>query len=177
MDVGEKIRPIKDYPGYFISDKGNVFSKRVRIENKISNKKFKKLKLKLINTGYYQVCIRDINGKTKWRFIASLVLESFVGERPDGFVACHGKNGKKDNSLENLSWKTPKENNYDDKIRDGTLKMGEKHSMSKLNERKVNLIKFLIKENFKCNFIAKIFNISASNISYIKSGKTWKHLL
>lgn len=46
------------------------------------------------------------------------VLTAFVGERPPGFVACHGEGGVADNSLTNLRWDTIKENNRD-KIRHG----------------------------------------------------------
>ncbi|AEK09646.1 HNH endonuclease [Mycobacterium phage Mozy] len=48
-----------------------------------------------------------------------LVLEAFVGPRPEGMNACHNNGIPNDNRVENLRWDTPSENNRD-LIRHGT---------------------------------------------------------
>lgn len=48
-----------------------------------------------------------------------LVLEAFVGPRPDGLVACHNNGIADDNRVENLRWDTYAENNKD-LVRHGT---------------------------------------------------------
>lgn len=45
--------------------------------------------------------------------IASLVLLSFVGKRPDGLQVCHRNNIKTDNRLENLRYDSPQGNARD----------------------------------------------------------------
>lgn len=42
-----------------------------------------------------------------------LVLEAFVGPRPDGMFGCHNDDDKRNNQLENLRWDTPSSNNFD----------------------------------------------------------------
>lgn len=64
-------------------------------------------------TGYYSVGLRS----TKYR-LHVLVLETFVGPRPDGFQACHFNCDKSDNRLENLRWDSRKEN-FEDTRRAG----------------------------------------------------------
>jgi hypothetical protein len=64
------------------------------------------------------------DGSSRIKGIHVLVLEAFVGPRPDGMQAAH-ENGKAgDDRLENLSWKTPLENAAD-KIRHGTVPLRE----------------------------------------------------
>ena len=53
------------------------------------------------------------------RLVHRLVLEAFVGPRPEGMVARHLNGDPGDNRLENLAWGTQSENNYD-KVRHGT---------------------------------------------------------
>lgn len=48
-----------------------------------------------------------------------LVLEAFVGPRPDGLVACHNNGIASDNRIDNLRWDTYGENNKD-LVRHGT---------------------------------------------------------
>lgn len=42
-----------------------------------------------------------------------LVLEAFVGPRPDGWVACHNDGDHENNRLSNLRWDTYSSNNFD----------------------------------------------------------------
>jgi hypothetical protein len=42
--------------------------------------------------------------------VAHLVLEHFVGPRPDGMVVLHADNDSANNALPNLSWGTPQNN-------------------------------------------------------------------
>ena len=173
MDVGEDIRPVKGFEGYYISNKGHVYSKRGK--NKVLEKKFKKMKRSLSSGGYKFVILYKEN-KPFHAYIHVAVLESFVSQRPPGMVACHGKNGKLDNSVENLSWKTQKENSFEDKIRDGTLKRGESHGRSKLDNKKIILIRFLLEQGFSVYCLSKVFNVGATTIRCVKLRKTWRHL-
>lgn len=45
--------------------------------------------------------------------IAVMVLETYVGLRPDGMVACHRDDNRENDTMENLYWGTPKQNTQD----------------------------------------------------------------
>lgn len=104
---------IKGYEGmYQVSDLGRVRSLRrdYRTEDKI-------LKPRPDKKGYYRVALCK-DSKCKDRKIHQLVLEAFVGPKPDGFVACHWNDQKNDNRLDNLRWGSESENMYD-RVRNG----------------------------------------------------------
>lgn len=63
--------------------------------------------------------------KSKHRMIHQLVLEAFVGPRPEGHFACHRNDVREDNRLENLYWGTPKENTAD------ILRLGNNWNLNK----------------------------------------------
>lgn len=70
---------------------------------------------------------------------------------------------------------TQYENDYEDKIENGTLQRGEKHYNSSITEKlakKIKLSKPKLNPNFKTvKEVAKLFNISESTIQKIKKGK------
>ena len=53
------------------------------------------------------------NKVEKTFYIAGLVLTTFVGLRPEGMECCHYDDIKKNNSLNNLRWDTPRANRLD----------------------------------------------------------------
>lgn len=57
-------------------------------------------------------------GERKICRVHVLVLEAFVGPRPDGLQGCHWNDIKTDNRLENLRWDTASANMHD-KVRNG----------------------------------------------------------
>lgn len=63
-------------------------------------------------------------GRGGRRPVAQLVLEAFIGPRPDEMECCHRPGGVTDSRLANLRWDTSSENMYD-RVRHGT------HHMSK----------------------------------------------
>lgn len=67
--------------------------------------------------GHLGVTLRS-GGAIKSRYVHQLVLEAFVGPRPEGMVACHWNDISDDNRVENLRWATPQENRMDT-IRNG----------------------------------------------------------
>lgn len=109
-------------------------------------------------------------------YVHRLVLESFVGECPEGMEGCHNDGDKSNNRLGNLRWDTHIENNAD-KLKHGTGNKGEKHGKAKLLDSQVLEIKKLLALNVSQREIAKMFGICSTNVSHINSGQSWSHIL
>jgi hypothetical protein len=69
------------------------------------------MKPTLVN-GYPNVTLSHA-GKSWLRRVHTLVLDAFVGPRPQGMVCCHIDGVRTNNLLSNLRWGTSSENNYD----------------------------------------------------------------
>lgn len=115
-----------------------------------------------------------VMGKRLYTSRASLVLDAFVSQRPHGMYACHGTLGSTVDSLENLTWGTPRQNQLD-RLRDGTDSLGEKNGFSKLTEQQVVEIRANIRGLPYTEF-AKKFNVSKSTITNVANRYTWKHI-
>ena len=119
----------------------------------------------------YQFLLQD--GKRKRRVnIALLVLETFIGIKPDGHVVCHGKKGRLCNHLSNLSYGTMSKNMLD-RWRDGTMPHGSHHANSKLNVNDVKAIRQLRDDGISCSKIAAKFGVCKDVISRIHQRKQW----
>lgn len=53
------------------------------------------------------------NGRKTCFNVHQLVLETFIGPRPEGHVACHCDGDSRNNAVTNLRWDTVSENNFD----------------------------------------------------------------
>lgn len=94
-------RPLPGYHGrYFVSSGGQIVT-TYRLRPKV---------MRPAVTGGYRIVELNFNGHKKMRRMANLVLETFVGPRPEG-MECSHKNGiGTDDRLENLEWTTHQEN-------------------------------------------------------------------
>ena len=99
---------LEDFPDYFVSDMGNVYSKRI---SKRYNQSGKLYKLKpwgkhpsgYVNVGMYNVA--GVRNKTYYG-VHRLVWEAFNGKIPEGYTIDHINADKKDNRLKNLQLMT-----------------------------------------------------------------------
>ena len=112
----EKWRAVVGYEGsYEVSSLGGVRSldRVVTYPNGVKRKfEGRFLKLAIGQGGYPSVQLK-INGVRKSAFVHHLVLEAFVGPRPDGCIALHWDDNRNDNRVENLRWGTHSENRRD----------------------------------------------------------------
>jgi DNA-binding transcriptional regulator YiaG len=174
----EEWRPIPGFWGYEASDMGNVRSWRFgNSKNRLADRP-RTLKPKTDKDGYKCVAL-GLNGKTKWLRIPALVLEAFVGPRPDGMLALHyPDHNRANNKLGNLRWGTHKENSAD-MIAQGRSMTGAKHHrcMAKLTESHVNEIRALLAtKTLSQRAIAERFGVKQQAISKINRGDRWWHL-
>ena len=87
----EEWRTIKDWPGYEVSNLGRVRSYKKKYGGcnwRIEEEPQRALKPSL-SSGYRAVSLSKDGREARLR-IALLVLEAFVGPRPDGMEICHG---------------------------------------------------------------------------------------
>jgi len=112
------------------------------------------------------------NNKQKICRPHKLVMEAFVGIRPQGMECCHNDGNPLNCKLENLRWDT-KSNNHKDKKKHGTWQVGEKANNVKLN----NKIVFDIRNRkLTASQAAKEYGLSKTNAKRIVNFETWKHL-
>lgn len=173
----ENWRPIAGWPGYEVSDCGNVRS----FKRSSSGRKFvarydlpsRDKKQRLLN-GYPAVVLSD-NGKKKDALVHSLVLEAFVSSRPEGMQAAHNDGNKRNNTVANLRWATPVENNAD-KIAHGTHQVGVKATNVKLSEDSVREIRRLYAEGVSAKKLSATFGTCLGNIWNIVLRLSWSHI-
>ena len=123
----ENWKPVAGFNGsYEVSDQGRVRSWRKRGGGRLAAPRL--LRPGRCKSGHMTVML----GRGNTRYVHHLVLEAFVGPRPEGLDGLHGPGGPGDNSLANLCWGTPEKNLGEDRVRDGTDNRGEKHPLHKL---------------------------------------------
>lgn len=158
---------------YEISCFGNVRSKKRPVPTRlgISTRGGITLK-KLVASNGYQCVNLTGGGKRKQEHVHTLVLNAFVGSRPDGHQCCHNDGNRQNNVLSNLRWDSIK-NNHADKIKHGTHQSGSKNPTSKLTEEQAKYVKYSKKP---LKEIAKELGVSFGCVDKIRYGQTWKHV-
>ncbi len=158
----EQWRNVVGFEGiYEISNFGNVRSVKTRKIKKLTiSKTCQRPYLSLWKNNKSMVCRPH-----------KLVMEAFVGIRPQGMECCHNDGNPQNNHLSNLRWDTPK-NNHADKIKHGTTNRGERCGAAKLTLEQVNAIR---NDNRLQRLIAADYGVLQNTISRIKSGKRWSH--
>lgn len=160
------LRPIQDYPDYWVSDQGLIYStKRGRL-----------MQLKLGHDPKRGRLIITIHGRVgrKTFKVHHLVLLAFGGPRTDE-ICRHRDDNYMNNKFSNLQWGTQLQNIGDRQRRQRQHK-GSSHN-SKLSEGDVYLIRDCwlfgtdtIKE------LAEHFAVCKSTIRSITTRQTWKHI-
>lgn len=97
-----QLKQIKDFPGYFVSDCGDVFSKK-------SGNLIKKSLICNKTTGYQAVMFWN-NKKRYFKSVHRLVAEAFIPNPENKKDVNHINGIKTDNRVENLEWNTRSEN-------------------------------------------------------------------
>lgn len=123
--------------------------------------------------GHLSVNLHRGGVKTR-RYIHRLVLEAFVGPRPEGLVCCHWDGDPSNNRLDNLRWDTHRANGAD-AIRHGRRKFGEAAG-SKLTEREILEIRRKYAEGVRKSLLAAEYGVTGPQVSNIVTRRAWRHL-
>lgn len=151
--MAEEWRSIAGFPAYEVSDHG-----RVRRVIAVKGAAAKVLKPSPDAYGYLQVGLCNGRGLSRNRKLHQLVLEAFVGPRPDGYECAHGDCDKQNNHVSNLRWATKKENRAD------SIRMGR---LRRISSDKIAAVKQC--EVFSAATIAAI-GVSSATYYRIKAG-------
>jgi len=103
--------------------------------------------------------------------VAAFVYEECFGPIPTGMVLRHKCNERKCINPEHLEIGTQSQNLFD-KRKFRTDNRGERHPLHKLTTKDVEQIRSI--QGLSQEVIAKMFSVSRSTISFIRSGKRWR---
>lgn len=151
---------------YRVGDDGSVWSKS-------RHGSWKRLKPTADHGGHVRVCLG--RGLANKRYVHRLVLEAFIGPRPEGMECCHNDGNPANNVLENLRWGTPV-GNQADRIRHGTSNRGSRHGLAKLTSADVLEIvrRRLSGETLKA--VGDSYGIHKTTVGDIAAGRRWSWL-
>lgn len=133
--------------------------------------------LKLQKSRDYFVVHLKIDGKVARFRVHQLVLQVFVGPRPEGMICRHLDGDPTNNRPSNLRWGTPKENS-EDMMRHGThvAHKGEACHLSKLTEPEIREIIRLRETGISTSKIGRMFGVHQSLVSRIANRRLWAHV-
>jgi hypothetical protein len=162
---------IPGYEGiYAVSNLGNVMSMNY------AKSKLPGLMTPHPHRGYLKVYLRKPGKKAVCATVHALVMNAFVGPRPSGMQINHIDGCKSKNALSNLEYCTPSANQKHSFRVGLQCNQGEHHSQAKLDKAKVIDIRKALANGARPVDLAKEHGVTASCISYVKSGRRWPHI-
>ena len=149
-------KPIPDNPRYTATSSGIIIGSRGN-----------PLKTRLNHRGYLRV-----NPGGQPTQVHRLILEAFVGPRPEGMQCRHLNGDKTDNRIANLCWGTAKEN-ADDNRRNGII---GGLAQRRLPEEDVRAIRLVLQKPYTGvgKALAQQYGVSCDLISRIRTGRGYK---
>lgn len=163
--------PVKNFPGYEVSNLGRVRTWKKRNGKSLRTEPVLKSS-RLDANGYYKVdLIQDGNRKTMW--VHRLVAEAFLGSIHDGMHVCHNNGIPSDNRLENLRIDTPKANSAD-RVKHGTASVPRPRKLTAIDAMQARLA--LDVGTLSQREIADALGVHRTTIKDLWNGKTWKHV-
>jgi predicted XRE-type DNA-binding protein len=169
---------------YDISSRGRVKRLRRVVKIKKSNGSYydyiiteRILKNSLTTYGYYKISLGPKKDR-KSVLVHRLVGITFLVNIDNKPQINHIDGDKTNNNVENLEWVTNQENAihaHKTGLRKGPI--GELNTKAKLKEKDILEIRSLLKNNnIKLKEVARLYGVSISTISAIKTRRKWKHL-
>lgn len=177
--AGVLFRVSDQYPGYAFGDDGSVWTCRLKGPKPRFGSYWRQMKLQVNRSRrlrYQQVCVRSVNDRRRrYRFVHHLILEVFIGPRPEGTEGCHNNGNGLDNRPANLRWDTPTGNNGD-KVIHGTNLRGSQMKQAKLTEEAVAQLRVDWAAGTKWSELVSKYGASERTLQRACFGKTWRHV-
>lgn len=178
-------RSIPGFPAYRVGNDGSVWSRFHGRGTGERDSVWKKLKPGTGVGRYGHLTVVLCPGRCT-RFVHRLVLEAFVGPRPEGMECRHFPDrDPANNCLENLQWGTRQQNSADS-ITHGTTNRGQRNPCAKLTDE---MIKAIRRRHVPCErgyqkptvgsitWLAKTYGVTRAVIRKIVNGQAWKHVV
>jgi hypothetical protein len=167
MELWKEIEGFEDL--YEISNHGNVKRKNKNVNRKLAPH----------TEGYNRIDLWK-DGEVKYYHVHRLVAFAFIPNPENKPFVNHKDGNKKNNLVDNLEWCTHLENMQHARKNgyfDGKITLGSQSPNSKLNEKLALEIYDLSANNiYRVTELARMYNITHSVVSEIKSKKSWKHI-
>lgn len=118
--------------------------------------------------GYAKITINK-----EFKLVHRVICEKVNGAPPEkSYHAAHDCGNSSCVNPKHLSWKTASQNSLD-KIKHGTMHLGENVYNASMTDETAKAIKFDTRKN---RIIAKEYNVREDVVSNIKLGKSYKHV-
>lgn len=133
------------------------------------------------NMGYSKVQLKVAKNTYKGFLVHALVMEAWVGQRPDGMVINHINGNKTDNRLENLEYCT-RSYNMAHSYRTGLspkppTKYGANAPKAKMTDELVLALRQETDREVGYTYrLAAKYGVTGPTVSKALLGKTWRHL-
>lgn len=170
LDDEISIHMNREIGNYMITNHGNIYN---NTDNHLIAPQLKR--------GYLSVGLTD-NKITKWRLVHRLLALYFIPNNTgldfDDLQVNHIDGNKLNNSLSNLEWVTPSENQihaYENNLK--IAKKGSESNFAKITEEQAHMICKCIESGMKNKDIINKYDFAAKSIvEKIKSKKRWVHI-
>ncbi|MES2156069.1 MAG: HNH endonuclease [bacterium] len=171
---GAEFRHVPGWPGYAVTDTGEVWSCRRRRWNGFDTC-WHRIKTHPDWFKRQVFTIRGGRGIQKQAKVHQVVMWAFVGPCPSGMEVAHNDGDPTNNRLDNLRYDT-RRGNHMDTFKHGTAVRGETHGMSKLTEPMVKEIRARLAAGETPAALAREYCLSNTAVLSILHRRTWKHV-
>jgi len=172
MNKPTEFRTIPGFSDYEISSDGEII-RRIK-GGKPGARVGHVMKQTLTPYGYKAVGLVNDDGKKKNLFVHRLVAAAFMGDPADKQIN-HKDGNKTNNAVENLELVTSKENVAHAIHVLGNSRTGERNGFAKLKESDIPAILDRRGRGESQRAIARDYGVTQQTISYICTGRQWKH--
>jgi len=157
----EIFKIVIEFPIYEVSNHGNIRKALTRQTIKPHTGK----------TGYIYVSLR-YKKRTFNRYVHRLVGKAHIYNKDNKPQINHIDGVKSNNNVSNLEWVTCSEN-HKHAYRLGLMSSGEKHPHAKLKNKDIPIIRKMIDDGIKKEYIGEIFGVGWRHIYKIQNGEIW----
>lgn len=176
----DRLRPIKDFPGFWVSDDGIIYK-----DNWNHTKERRALKSFNDRDGYPRVRLIK-NNKKFVKTVHRLVATAFIANPDNKPQVNHINGAKSDNRVENLEWATAQENViHSYKVLNKTMSecgkklasarfAGKKNPKAKIDNQTAEKIRQDKATGMYYKDICQKYGISCAQMYQICAGKYWK---